>query len=670
MDRYIGKRLDGRYEILELIGVGGMANVYRAIDIVEHKEYAVKILRDEFLENEEFVRRFKNESKAIAVLSHPNIVKVYDVSFTERIQFIVMELVDGITLKEYIDQQHILKWKECVHFTIQVLRALQHAHDRGIVHRDIKPQNIMLLPDGAIKVMDFGIARFARSETRTMTDKALGSVHYISPEQARGDVTDAKTDIYSVGVMMFEMLTGQLPFEADSPVSVAIKQISAQAKRPRELNTEIPEGLEEIVVRAMQKDASKRYRSAAEMLKDIDEFKKNPSIQFQYKYFTSESPTIYYDTKKVISGAAPKPAEEHAAPSRKAEKKSRKAAAVAVAETEEDDFKSPLMPIMTGVAFAFVITAVVFIVYIFILNNPFAKVEDVTMPKFEGLPYDDIINSQEYQAYGFQYKVTYDFSPDYPEGVVYEQVPAAGRGVKPKTIVNLKVSKGIKVLKVPDVYNLDSLSAIARLHDVGIDNVSEEKIPSETYAEGRVVKTDPPKDTEVDADTSVILYISTGSETGPTTVPAVVGMNINDAKRLIEAAGLKVGDISTVESTLAAGTIIQQDPQGDTETEKNTTVNFMVSAGAGVAVERYNITVELPTHIKKMVTLKAFVNDSTDPKHEERVNPSETPEWKPSFEGQGTIIIKVTLDDKLYQEIQLDFTRGTMKVITDNSKNF
>ncbi len=669
MDRYIGKRLDGRYEILELIGTGGMANVYRAADVLEHKEYAVKILRDEFLENEEFVRRFKNESKAIAVLSHPNIVKVYDVSFTDRVQFIVMELVDGITLKDYIEQQHTLKWKECVHFTTQVLRALSHAHDRGIVHRDIKPQNIMLLPDGTIKVMDFGIARFARSETRTMTDKALGSVHYISPEQARGDVTDAKTDIYSVGVMMFEMLTGQLPFVADSPVSVAIKQISAQAKRPRELNTDIPEGLEEIVVRAMQKDASRRYRSAAEMLKDIDEFKKNPSIQFQYKYFTNESPTIYYDTQKVNKGAgrAEEPAGRGRTPTAGSARPQK--AAKAAVEAQDIEYKSPVMPIMTGVAFAFIITAVVFVVYIFILNNPFAKVPDVEMPKFVGLRYDDIVGSDEYKKYGFQYSVTEDFNNDYAEGLVYEQNPTAGRMVKEGTVVNLKISKGIKEVTIPDLYNQDYLTAIAQLTDLKI-LYDVQQIFSDTYAEGRIVKTDPPKESKITNDTRVILYVSKGSETGTVVVPeGMVGMNIEDAKRMLDTFGLKVGDVSPVESTLAAGTVLAHDPPANSEVDKNSTVNFTVSAGAGVAIERYNVTVNLP-NIDKVVSLKAYVNDATTPKHSENLNPSEVGVWKPSFEGQGTIMIKITLNDKLYQEIRLDFTRGTFSIVTDNSSQF
>ena len=295
MDKYIGKRLGGRYDIKELIGVGGMANVYKAADIIEDKIVAVKILKDEYLSNDEFLRRFRNESKAIAVLSHPNIVKIFDVSLGDGIQYIVMEYVDGLTLKEYIEQQHVLRWKEAVHFTVQILRALQHAHDKGIVHRDIKPQNIMLLQDGTIKVMDFGIARFARDDGRTVTDKAIGSVHYISPEQARGDVTDEKSDIYSVGVMLFEMLTGKLPFDADSAVSIALMQMQAIPKMPRQLNETIPEGLEEITVRAMQKDPSQRYQSAAEMLRDIDEFKRNPSILFEYKYFSDEEKTKYFD---------------------------------------------------------------------------------------------------------------------------------------------------------------------------------------------------------------------------------------------------------------------------------------------------------------------------------------------------------------------------------------
>ncbi|WP_294754787.1 protein kinase, partial [uncultured Ruminococcus sp.] len=264
MDKNIGKKLDGRYEITELIGVGGMAEVYKGVDVIDNKTVAIKILKKEYAENEEFLRRFRNESKAIAVLSHPNIVKIYDVGFSEKIQYIVMEYIDGITLKEYIEEEKVLTWKDTVHFVIQILRALQHAHDKGIVHRDIKPQNIMMFTDGTIKVMDFGIAKFAREEGKTATDQAIGSVHYISPEQASGSVTDAKSDIYSVGAMMYEMLTGRKPFDSDNPVAIAVMHMHDIPERPRAINPDIPDGLEEIVLRAMEKAPEDRYQTTAE----------------------------------------------------------------------------------------------------------------------------------------------------------------------------------------------------------------------------------------------------------------------------------------------------------------------------------------------------------------------------------------------------------------------
>ena len=298
MDKNIGKKLDGRYEITELIGVGGMAEVYKGVDVIDNKTVAIKILKKEYAENEEFLRRFRNESKAIAVLSHPNIVKIYDVGFSEKIQYIVMEYIDGITLKEYIEEEKVLTWKDTVHFVIQILRALQHAHDKGIVHRDIKPQNIMMFTDGTIKVMDFGIAKFAREEGKTATDQAIGSVHYISPEQASGNVTDAKSDIYSVGAMMYEMLAGRKPFDSDNPVAIAVMHMHDIPERPRAINPDIPDGLEEIVLRAMEKAPEDRYQTTADMIADIEKFKANPSITFGY--YREED-----DTENTINFSAP-----------------------------------------------------------------------------------------------------------------------------------------------------------------------------------------------------------------------------------------------------------------------------------------------------------------------------------------------------------------------------
>jgi serine/threonine-protein kinase len=310
VDKYSGKKLDGRYEIHELIGVGGMAYVYRCTDTIDDREVAVKILKDEFLNNDEFIRRFKNESKAIAMLSHPNIVKVYDVSFGDMIQYIVMEYIDGITLKEYIGQQGILDWREALHLTTQILRALQHAHNKGVVHRDIKPHNIMLLQDGTIKVTDFGIARLTDNQTKTMTEQAIGSVHYIAPEQAKGSKTDGKSDIYSVGVMLYEMITGKLPFDADSAVSVAIMQLQSTPEMPRKINPTIPVGLEQITMHAMQKNPEDRYQNALDMLGDLERFRLNPNVHFDYKYFVDESPTKHVKSIKRTPKKVEKPVEK------------------------------------------------------------------------------------------------------------------------------------------------------------------------------------------------------------------------------------------------------------------------------------------------------------------------------------------------------------------------
>lgn len=411
MDNYVGKRLDGRYELQEVIGVGGMAVVYKAYDNIDDRTVAVKILKDEFLASEEFRRRFKNESKAIAVLSHPNIVKVYDVSYGDKLQYIVMEYVEGITLKEYIEQQGVISWKETVHFTTQILRALQHAHDKGIVHRDIKPQNIMLLENGTIKVTDFGIARFSRSETRTMTDTAIGSVHYISPEQARGDITDDKSDIYSVGVVMYEMLTGQLPFQSDNSVSVAIMQLQTDPVKPREINSSIPEGLEQITMRAMQKNPKDRYQSAAEMILDLEEFKRNPSIKFDYSYFVDNEPTKFVDkTAPVTVPMAtasdtrvidnPQPAPE---------------------ETNKTTEKNKMIPILSGIVIGFVAVLAIVLICLYSFTDVFNR--KLTVPKLINKNYaEEILGNDDYK--NFVIKVNEVQNSFYEPGQVYAQDPA------------------------------------------------------------------------------------------------------------------------------------------------------------------------------------------------------------------------------------------------------
>lgn len=643
-DKYIGKKLDGRYEIQELIGVGGMANVYKAHDRAANRTVAVKILRDEYLSNEELLRRFKNESKAIAVLSHPNIVKVYDVIFADKVYAIVMEYIDGITLKEYIEQQHVLKWKEAVHFTVQILRALQHAHDKGIVHRDIKPQNIMLLEDGTIKMMDFGIARFARSETKTITDRAIGSVHYISPEQACGEVTDEKTDIYSVGVMLFEMLTGELPFDADRPVTVAIQQIQAQPKRPRQINPNIPEGLEEITVRAMQKDRSRRYQSAAEMLRDIDEFKKNPSIQFEYKYMQQQP-----EYQKAIASARKQKTED-------AVKK-----------------KSPAIPIMGGITLAFVVIAILFVAGMIWIANPFASVDEVVLPNFVGLTYDMIVNDELYEDFDIVVEIE-EPNDTYDKGIIFEQNPKAGRTVRVGSEVKVKVSSGKTVITIPTLANVESTLASGQLTDMGLE-VSQKTEYNDSVAEGNVIRTDPVEGSEVDAGTSVILYVSLGPEEKLIDMPNVTGIQLETARTLLQQSGLKVNKVNTDPSSdRPAGTVIQQDPAAGTQIASGSAVTLTISGSSeseSTQTQEGNearVFVPLPMSYQYETNLTATLNDEVV--YDETVIPSEDQSWQGYFVGTGVGDVKIYLNGKLYMEWSVNFDENSAETIVDNSSGF
>lgn len=578
MDKLIGKRLDGRYLIQSLVGVGGMANVYRGVDEKTGNAIAVKVLKEEFLDNEELVRRFKNESKAISILDHPNIVKVYDVSVTDRLQYIVMEYVDGITLKEYLKQRGgALTWKETVHFATQVLGALQHAHSKGIIHRDVKPQNIMLLADGSIKMMDFGIARFSRAQSQTVSDKAIGSVHYISPEQAKGDKTDARTDLYSVGVMLYEMLSGRLPFDGDGAVSIAIMQISDKAKPLAQVAPNVPEGLRQITEKAMEKDPAKRYQSAQEMLDAIEEFKHNPSVRFEYEYRnTQDNPEksinrVVNNAKAGAKGSNIRTGDARRAgtsnPGRsKSGKKARK-----------DKKPFSLLPIFFGMAVAFVIGAAILIYLIFTnsSNLLFSNRADVTIINFVGMTLDEY-RASEYNTL-LKLQEAEEYNSTYPAGTIIRQNPKAGRTVKEGQKITLTVSLGTQYVTIPETKNMVAEDAEQTLKDMGL-NVLQKPMQDNTVANGAVIYTSPAAGETVEGDSTVILYVSRAVINNTNYVPSVTGKTLEDAKNDLKVLNFSVRTIEQA-STEPAGTVLSQSPAAGTEAKVTTIVTLVVSTG-------------------------------------------------------------------------------------------
>lgn len=650
MDRFIGKRLDGRYEIHELIGVGGMAYVYKAYDRVEGRWVAIKILKEEFSNNSDFLRRFRNESKAIAVLNHPNIVKVYDVSFGDQIQYIVMEFIDGITLKEYIEQEGTIRWQEAVHFTTQILMALECAHEKGIIHRDIKPQNIMLLQDGSIKVADFGIARFLQSETQTMTDKAIGSVHYIAPEQASGDYITDKADIYSVGVMLYEMLTGKLPFVADNAVSVALMQLQAKPVMPRELNPSIPRGLEQITMRAMEKNPVDRFQSAGEMLDDLDEFRRNPNIVFHYdlqtanaRYDASRSMEAYDASRQAPAYNDDYEYEEELVRSRRSAKGA--------------------MVVKGVLAAAIIVGLAVAVIYFlnYWNNRPEAGDDLLEMPNLVGQLYEDVIANEEYADFNIQVREGND--PDLQPGEIMNQDPAAGIMVKKDADVELLVNGGVGQVEVPDVVtdHMTLEEAQQAIEDAGLHS-QVENVADDEVEEGRVVSTNPEPGTMVDSGSTVTLRVSTGPAEEMVTVPdGLVGDTLANVSAKLEEAGLVVGNVNRDDtSTLTVDTVISLSPNEGSEISKGSTVDITVSSGKG-ATKTLSTSIPLPSSVSEDITLEVYRNGTkvtTD-----TVNPAYGSSYSLSFTGtSGSETVVVTLNSQTYMELQFDFDTQSVQV--------
>lgn len=624
MDNYVGKRLDGRYEVQEIIGVGGMSVVYKAYDNVDDRIVAIKILKDEFLNNEEFKRRFKNESKAIALLSHENIVRVYDVNFGEKLQYIVMEYIDGITLKEYINKQNSITWNDAVYFMTQILRAVQHAHDKGIVHRDIKPQNIILLPNGTLKVTDFGIARFSRSETKTLTEQAIGSVHYIAPEQAKGEQTDERADIYSMGVVLYEMLAGKVPFDSENAVSVALMQVQANAEKLTQINPNIPKGLEQICVHAMQKNPDDRYQSATEMLLDIEEIIKNPNTVFNYASNTESQ------TKSVPIVTDDRYNEEYdEAVDYEAERKHKKKMIAAVT-----------------IGVIVLIAAVVGVIYMFTSG---INTKTHTLENFVGYSYDELQNSKDYK---YEFVAEYQKTDEKEPGIILSQSPEAGSKITEGSTVTLVVAASEKDITMPNVYGLTLEMAEQTLKQSELSIFKAMKINSDTVEEGKVIYTDPKANSIVSGDQEITIYVSDGPST--TTIekikiPDVIGLTKSGAREFLTKYGFTNVEFKTQDSTYPKDVVISQSPSVGSSAKATDKITVIVSTGV-TTTEPQTVDVTLDVLLPKIEGKSDTLTVELDGKTYTSTN----------YDMDGSkVVIKVTVDANKSQNIRVSLKKAS-----------
>ncbi len=562
-ERLVGVALDGRYLIDRVVGIGGMAVVFRAADTVTHRTVAIKMLRDETARDEAAVRRFINESKAVAMLSHPNIVSIYDVSVSGASKYIVMEYIEGITLKSYMEKKGALPNGEAVGYCKQILRALIHAHGRGIVHRDIKPQNIMLLKNGVIKVTDFGIAKLPNTETVTMTDHAIGTVYYISPEQASGGEIDARSDIYSTGVLLYEMAAGRLPFVADSPVSIALMQVQDKPAPPSSVNPAVPRGLEQIILTAMEKSPKNRFQTAEQMLRWLEAFERDNSIVFK--------PLSTPIEKKSAEG------EQKSEQKKPNQKRRRKRGYLGVS----------MFPVILGVAFAFLFACIISAYYLWtevLFNEDLNKTYILTVDNFVGSEY---YIGMEQALSVRDYAVTIDFvyDSDLPAGTVIEQEPRANEKRRVETGKNpcklhLTISRGTETFTLPDCLMQDfrtvedSLSKVYGVVPVVVEDYNV------AVSSGLVYRTEPASGATVKAGDTVTLYVSRGPKIDSKMVPDFYGLTELEARVQVEKNGLVVGSVSYEYSAERAGTVIRQSRRANDSVPEGTAIDFVVSLGS------------------------------------------------------------------------------------------
>jgi len=691
MDKYIGRLLDNRYEILEVIGTGGMAVVYKARCHRLNRLVAIKILKDDYSQDEEFRQRFHAESQAVAMLSHPNIVSIYDVSTSDDADYIVMELIDGISLKQYMEKKGVLNWKETLHFAIQIAKALDHAHSRGIVHRDIKPHNVMVLKNGSVKVADFGIAR-VMSQSNTLTKEALGSVHYISPEQAKGGNVDNRSDLYSLGVVMYEMMTGRPPYDGETPVSVAIQHINGKPQMPSTLNPNIPGGLEQIIMKVMEGEPDNRYSSAQAMLYDMDEFRKDPSILFDYHNASTGLDDALHIKSTAAAGAEPQrtaaaPQRTGATPDRPvrrpadgavrktvgktAVKKSSASRArrrrEEIIEEEERGGKAAKITVIVCSVVA-LLAIIVFLVVLIDSDGTDVAKNTIVLP--------DLINSKlEDAKTAKDYTVVVENrlpSDEFEEGRIMEQYPEPGTHVNKDSVVTVIVSSGPAVTEktMEGFDGADPTTAENYLIEtLGIkkENIFIIEEYNDTKEIGKIFKTEPAKGAPLTEQTMIRLYVSKGPENKTVTMIDFVerGLSKESAKTWLETNGFKHYVFDEEFSDLPKGRITRQSVKADTTVNINDTVILWVSKGKDEPVtippdeqpepDDYIymvIPVALPADMQTDCTITLYREGVL---MEERVVPAGTISTEFRVSGKDTMKFDVWINNEFYNTMNITF---------------
>ena len=699
MDQYIGRLLDNRYEILEIIGTGGMAVVYKARCHRLNRLVAIKILKDEFARDEEFVRRFHAEGEAVAMLSHPNIVQVYDVSSTDSANFIVMELVNGISLRQYMERKGVLNWKETLHFAMQIAKGLDHAHSRGIVHRDIKPHNVMVLKNGSVKVMDFGIAR-VMSKSNTLTKEALGSVHYISPEQAKGGYTDNRSDLYSLSVVMYEMMTGRPPYDGESPVAVAIQHINGGAVMPSTLNPNIPGGLEQIIMHGMELETKDRYASATEMLRDMDEFRKDPAILFPYggrayvsaatqpinlagvkqamttaervagrrmeerPQRTTDTATVKLSDSGRLQTDRTRPMDQGAAAAATARTRtpedSRRIAEKAAAqrrrqrEIEEEERRSRVTTIAIVVCSLVAVAAIIiFLIALFsgaLFNH---SVDLVEVPRLEGEVYKDLAYYADFTIVTGQP----EYSEDIEKGRVIRQEPTPGSRVEKgsKITVILSLGRETEIILMEELRGQNIDVALSFLQGQGLNPLPFEEF-SDEYAVGQVIRTNPVAGTPLTEGQKVEVYYSSGPMIVKERMPDVVGLNYSTAMKRLKDLDFDNITVKREESDEPKDTVIAQSVPKYTEIDITEEIVLTISKGPGVKKAVVPNVVKLPfKDAVKILNEYGFTNIT-----EEYVG-SDKPEYEVIYQSveQGT---EMDVNTKIVLHVSKGLITKTVKI--------